>query len=63
MFTCSVCHFDVELDDVEIRSVARRCVCLRCYLRETASARPLPKSLRRELSALLAALTPESLAH
>jgi hypothetical protein len=47
-----ICHFDCELDD----QVAAR-ICLRCYCRETDSAKPMPKSLRRQLIALLAAIT------
>ena len=33
-----------------------RCVCLRCFDRETGSARPMPKALRRALVAALAAI-------
>lgn len=51
--TCIICHFDVELDDVAIGG-APRCVCLRCYGRETGSMLVMPKSLQRELAAALA---------
>ena len=51
--TCVICHFETELDDVVAHS-SGRCVCLRCYGRETGTERQMPKQLRRELSALLA---------
>ncbi len=52
--TCIICRFNSELDDVVVRSGAQ-CVCLRCYLRETGETHPMPKSLRREIIAALAA--------
>ncbi len=53
--TCIICRFETELDDVAVMGgSAERCVCLRCYGRETATARPMPKALRRELIATLA---------
>jgi hypothetical protein len=39
-----------------------QCICLRCYARETGTQRPMPKALRRELSATLAELLLESTA-
>ena len=58
MFTCCICRFPTELDDVVVASAAGTggCVCLQCFNRETDSARAMPKALRRELSAALAAL-------
>ena len=56
MFTCTICRFETELDDVVVAMAGDRCVCLRCYGRETGSARPLPKALRREVIAALAEL-------
>ena len=56
MLTCTICHFETELDDVVLSSRdGGRCVCLRCFDRETGSTRRMPKGLRRELSDLLAA--------
>ena len=55
MHRCRICHFDTELDDVVLRFASGACLCLRCYSRETDSARPMPKALRHELSAALAA--------
>ena len=53
--TCIICRFETELDDVAVTGgSAARCVCLRCYGRETGTARPMPKALRRELIATLA---------
>jgi hypothetical protein len=53
MITCIICRFETELDDVEVRQGDARCVCLRCFARETGSGRPMPKALRREVSAFL----------
>jgi len=53
--TCVICHFETELDDVVAQS-SGKCVCLRCYVRETGAERPMPKELRRELAALLSAV-------
>ena len=57
--TCIICRFETELDDVAVAGgSAGRCVCLRCYSRETATARPMPKALRREIINALAAMEP-----
>ncbi len=55
MSICTICRFATELDDVVVATAPGRCICLRCYGRETGSARPMPKALRRELSTALAA--------
>ena len=55
MITCRICHFEAELDDVVLVHADGRGICLRCYGRETGSARPLPLMLRRDLIATLAA--------
>ena len=54
MATCTICRFETELDDVVLGGRTGRCVCLRCFDRETGSARPMPKALHRALSAALA---------
>ena len=46
MHTCTICPFETELDDVVVAFAAGGCVCLRCYGRETGSARPMPKARR-----------------
>ena len=56
MATCTTCRYETEFDDVVLGGRTGRCVCLRCYGRETESGRPMPKALRRELIAVLAAL-------
>jgi recombinational DNA repair protein (RecF pathway) len=53
MRTCTICHFQTELDDVAVTLATDRCVCLRCFGRETGSAKPMPKNLRREIIAAL----------
>ncbi len=56
--TCIICRFATELDDrAVIGGTAERCICLRCYSRETDTARPMPKALQRELRTTLAAIT------
>ncbi len=51
MFTCIICRFDAELDDAVVPAAGGRCVCLRCFTRETVTPRPMPKGLRREVIA------------
>jgi hypothetical protein len=55
MTTCTICRFATELDDVAVATPGGG-VCLRCFGRETGSARPMPKALRRQLIAALADL-------
>lgn len=57
MYRCIVCHFDVELDDVELRGGARSCVCVRCYARQVDAEHPMPKELRRDLIQTLAGVS------
>ena len=54
MRPCILCHFATELDDVALILAAGGIICLRCFDRETASQRPMPKPLRRQLEATLA---------
>jgi hypothetical protein len=56
MRTCNICRYETELDDVALTRPGGQCICLRCYGRETGSARPMPKQLRRELDLFLAAI-------
>jgi hypothetical protein len=56
MCMCEICHFSVDLDDIALRRLSGWCVCLRCYLREAEVNHPLPKALRQEIEACLAAL-------
>jgi hypothetical protein len=54
MLTCIICRFDTELDDAVAPGATGRCVCLRCFHRETDSERPMPHELRRAIIAALA---------
>ena len=54
MFGCVICRSNVELDDAVVPTGAGRCMCLRCFTRETDTIRPMPRALRRELIAALA---------
>ncbi len=58
MPTCTICHFETELDDVAVATATGYCICLRCFTRETDTERPMPKALRREIIAALATLDP-----
>lgn len=54
MVTCLVCGFQTELDDAAVLLVTRaRCICLRCFSRETGNTRPVPETLRREVAACI----------
>ena len=54
MVTCLLCGFDVELDDAVVVLASRaRCICVRCFGRETGSTRPMPRWLQREVTACL----------
>jgi len=44
------------LDDVVVALRGDRCICLRCYLRETGDERRMPKEYQREIDATLASL-------
>ena len=54
MYVCVICRFQVELDDVVAPTATGRCVCVACFARETGTARPMPKTLRREVVAAVA---------
>ena len=56
MWMCRICHFETALDDALVATVRGSCICLRCFIRETGSTRPLPQALRRELVTTLTAL-------
>jgi hypothetical protein len=56
MLTCIICRFETELDDAVAATPRGRCVCLRCYNRETGAERRMPKDLRRAVVEALAAL-------
>ena len=54
MITCRICHFKAELADVVVGGPAGACICLRCYARETATTRPMPRALQRAITLALA---------
>jgi hypothetical protein len=53
MLTCIICRFATELDDAITATPSGRCLCLRCYTRETGTGRPMPRTLQRDLIATL----------
>jgi hypothetical protein len=56
MYTCQLCHFETESDDLAIAFQGDRCICLRCYERATDTAKPMAKVLRHQVIATLAAV-------
>lgn len=56
MYKCVICRFEAELDDAIAPPAGGRCVCLRCFARETETARPMPGALRRDIAAALAGM-------
>ena len=56
MWTCRLCLWEVMLDDVVVALRGGRCICLRCYLRETGDTHVMPKDYQREIDQTLAAL-------
>jgi hypothetical protein len=52
---CAICRFATEHDDVAVRSLAGRPVCLRCYGNLTNTSKEVPHHLRRPIEAALAA--------
>jgi hypothetical protein len=55
MFTCWICRFDAELDDVAVPGDGPRCICIRCFARETGTTKRMPKALRGQVITTLAA--------
>lgn len=53
MLRCMVCSFETYLDDVVLRVGEARCVCLRCYARETETELWMPRWLQRQLVTFL----------
>ena len=58
MFRCILCAFGAELDDAVVTGTQGRCICLRCFLRETHTEKRMDKGLRRDLLQTLAAIGP-----
>ena len=57
MFVCVLCRFETEFDDVIAPVAGGRCVCLRCFTRETASALAMSQEPGRDLVAALSGVT------
>lgn len=56
MLRCIICAFDAEIDDAVLISSTGRCICLRCFTRETNSQKHMGAQLRLELVATLATI-------
>ena len=47
---CLICKDEVEPDDVAVASARpNRCICVRCFARETGNDRRVPKALMRQV--------------
>lgn len=53
MMTCALCKFATPMDDVVLAGPAGRCVCLRCYTRETGTTRRMSSALEQRLRGVL----------
>lgn len=53
LHVCIICRFPAELDDAIVPTSAGRCICLRCFGRETGSAKTIDRTFREELIAVL----------
>lgn len=54
MYQCRICAFETEMDDAVVCSTSGRCICLRCFTRETNTGKVMDKRLRHQVSAALA---------
>jgi len=54
MYQCTICRWDIELDDVQIKAVHGGCICIRCYARMVDDEKRMSKGLRKELISYLA---------
>jgi hypothetical protein len=44
---CTICRFPMETDDIAVWG--KHVICLRCYARESGTAKPMSKELRRDI--------------
>ena len=49
MMICIICRFEAEVDDAVVSSGEGRCICLRCYTRETGHLLTVPKRIRNDV--------------
>lgn len=53
-YRCVLCGYMVELDDAMVPSLATaRCICIRCWARETADEHPTTDEERKRLEQAL----------
>lgn len=51
MFTCKLCQFPTELDDVVIRFPSEKVICYRCFLHEVEPPRTILRGVERDVKA------------
>ncbi len=54
MYLCVICRFLVEIDDAIVPTGLGRCICLRCFRRETNTTVVIDPKLRKEIVMTLA---------
>ncbi len=61
MAICRICCFETQADDVAVGSAhgGGRCICLRCYARETGTTRTMPLGLQQTIVRVLDSLEVE----
>jgi hypothetical protein len=58
LHVCVLCRFPAELDDAVVPTDTGRCICLRCFNRETETVRPMDRKLREAVIAVLVEAEP-----
>ncbi len=48
MYTCRLCRWQVDLDDVAIRFTAGDVICVKCYARETQTDKRMSAAMERD---------------
>lgn len=47
-YVCILCRFPTAIDDAECPTPSGKCICIRCWKRETADEHPMPADLRKD---------------
>lgn len=50
---CIICGYTATPDDALVPTDSGKCICLPCWFRETGTGQPMPRKLRKELTAAL----------
>jgi hypothetical protein len=58
MYLCVICRFAVELDDAVVPTSNGTCICMRCFVRETESEKPMDRAFKESIETVLAEMEP-----